>query len=353
MDAPVSGAPTQDAAGAAAPPWPVPGSSPAAPAVPDAFDRGFATPGQATPAWSGTSADPAQQAPASQDQGADPYKPFVTAGQISGPKTPPAHRQQELWDTVFGDEYQSDEYDDEEQGRPIWVIALVVTVLLALIGIVVWAFLAGPLSSGDSAGASAPTPKPSTSATSAKPTAQFPALAAFTGKPSPVRGKVNDTEAAISLPKLGGPWRVDTTGAQTAYGFTTRQFVSAGVTTAGKREYAQVMSGPLPQSLSAKYTSPNKLSPVVAAVMTTARQSLFPKGNKAAKLAQQRYSHNGLNGLLVTYKVTVDQEVTTVAVAALDVGKDVPSIVYVSVPGLKDNLLPDINTVFASVRPIG
>ncbi|MFC7649265.1 hypothetical protein ACFQX6_59300 [Streptosporangium lutulentum] len=55
----------------------------------------------------------------------DPSKPFVTAGQISGPKTPPPERQQELWNTVFGDNYQAmDDEDLDGQGKPVWVFAL-------------------------------------------------------------------------------------------------------------------------------------------------------------------------------------------------------------------------------------
>ncbi|WP_203884091.1 hypothetical protein [Planotetraspora kaengkrachanensis] len=312
-------------------------------------------PAQASPPWPGPPADVAQPTSPDPSRGEDPYKPFVTAGQISGPKTPPAHRQQELWDTVFGDTSQTmDDYDDE-RGRPVWVFALVTTVILALIGGLVWAFVAGPLSSGDTGDTSAaPSAEPTTSAAAAKPEVLFPALAAYKGTPSPVKGTVPDPDAALSLPRLRGPWKVDTNAAsiRTTYGFSTRQYVPAGMTTRGKQEFAQVMSGPLPESLASKYTSPSKLTPVVAAVMTTARQTFFPKGSTASKVAQQRYSHNGITGLLVTYKVTADHEDTTVAVAALNTGGDLPAIVYVAVPELKDDLLPDINSVFKSTRKL-
>ncbi|WP_204074993.1 hypothetical protein [Planotetraspora phitsanulokensis] len=313
-------------------------------------------PAQPSAPWPGPPADVAHPASADPARGEDPYKPFVTAGQISGPKTPPAHRQQELWDTVFGDSSQTmDDYDDE-RGRPVWLFALIATVIVALIGGLVWAFVAGPLSAGDTGDKSATPPsEPTSSAAAAKPQVLFPALAAYNkGTPSPVKGTVPDPDAALSLPRLRGPWKVDTNAAaiRTTYGFSTRQYVPAGMTTRGKREFAQVMSGPLPESLASKYTSPSKLTPVVSAVMTTARQTLFPKGSTAAKVAQQRYSHNGITGLLVTYKVTADHENTTVAVAALNTGGDLPAIVYVAVPELKDDLLPDINSVFKSTRKL-
>ncbi|ETK32167.1 hypothetical protein [Microbispora sp. ATCC PTA-5024] len=299
---------------------------------------------------------PGTQPPQGGPGGDDPYKPFVTAGQISGPKTPPAHRQQELWNTVFGENYRAmDEYDEEEGGRPFWLYALIVSVVIALVGALVWAFVAGPLSSGDGPSTSAaPEPTASSSAPAAKPQSQFPGLPAFKGTPSPVAGTLADRTAGISVPRLGSPWQVDPNHqtVQATYGFATRQFVSAGMTTRGKPEFAQVMTGPLPQALAVKYTTPDKLGPVLSAVMFKARQSLFPKGNKVTKVAQQRLSRNGLTGLLALYKVEADHEESTVLVAAVNTGADLPAVVYMAVPALKDDLLPDITTVVRSIRPV-
>lgn len=288
----------------------------------------------------------------------DPYRPFVTAGQISGPKTPPAHRQQELWNTVFGENYRAiDEYEDEP-GRPVWLYALVASVVAALVGVLVWAFTAGPFTSGESAEAAAATPRPSASASesaaAAKPQAQVPPLPVYKGTASPVIGVVTDSAAGITLPRLGGPWQADTNAAQVkaTYGFTSRQYVPAGMTTKGKREFAQVMSGRLAQSLAVKYTTPDNLGPVVSAVMFRARQTQFPKDNKATKVAQQKISRNGLTGLLAAYKVTADGGTTTVVVAAVNTGADLPTIVYMAVPELKNDLLPDINTVVKSIKPV-
>ncbi|MCT9931081.1 hypothetical protein N5079_12730 [Planotetraspora sp. A-T 1434] len=297
------------------------------------------------------------QAQPSPPRADDPYKPFVTAGQISGPKTPPAHRQQELWNTVFGENYRAiDEYEDEERGRPIWLFTLVGTVLVALVGGLIWAFVAGPLRSDDGA-ETVPSPeaKPTVSAAPPKAASQFPALPRFKGTASPVSGVVTDEAAGITVPKLGGPWQLDRNAQdiKTKYGYATRQFVPAGMTTRGKPEFAQVMSGPLPQPLAARYTSPDKLAPVISAVMFQARQTLFPKGNKVTKVAQQRLSRNGLTGLIAAYKVEADKEETTVFVGAVNTGADVPAIVYMAVPALKDDLLPDINTVFKAIRRAG
>ncbi len=348
--------PPRSPAGPAAPAGPATPFTPAAPFTPSV--RSYAETSPPLPPPSRPASPHASTAPPPPPQPDDPYRPFVTAGQISGPKTPPAHRQQELWNTVFGENYRAiDEYEDDGPGRPVWLYALVASVVAALVAVLVWAFGAGPLSSGRSAEAATP-PKPSASTpasrSSARPQAQVPQLPVYKGTASPVNGVLTDTAGRITLPRLGGPWQADADPAQTkaTYGFTTRQYVPAGMTTKGKREFAVVMSGPLAQSLAVKYTGPDKLGPVLSAVMYRARQTQFPKDNKVTKTAQQRLSRGGLTGLLAAYKVTADGGSTTVVIAAVDTGADLPTIVYMAVPELKNDLLPDINTVVRSIKPI-
>ncbi|MEV8636976.1 hypothetical protein AB0395_35570 [Streptosporangium sp. NPDC051023] len=282
----------------------------------------------------------------------DPYKPFVTAGQISGPKTPPPERQQELWDTVFGDNYQAMGDDDEfdGQGRPIWVFALVGSVVIALVGALLWAFLAGPLASTKEAD---PTPQAKPSPTAKRPVKSqtIGRLPRFPGKASPVAGTLSDQAAAISVARLGGAWREDQRRTvPTVYGFTTRQYVPAGTDSAGRAQFAQLMSGALSPRLKDKYTSPENLAPVVNAVASEARKKFFPEGNSARKTAQQALSVNGLPGQLAAYEVTAGEEKTTMVVAVVSTGADLPSVVYMSVPDSKKDLLPDINTAFKSIK---
>lgn len=281
----------------------------------------------------------------------DPNRPFVTAGQISGPKTPPPERQQELWNTVFGDNYQAmdDAQDLDEPGRPVWVFALAGSVVIALIGAVLWAFLAGPLASTKEEATS--TVKPS--ATAKKPAkSQAPGrLPRFPGKASAIAGTLPDQAAAISLAKLGTPWRQDQRqNMSISYGFTTRQYVPAGQDSLGKAQFAQVMSGALSPRLKSKYTSPDNLAPVINAVASAGRKKFFPEDNSARKTAQQTLSVNGLTGQLAAYEITSGESTTTMVVAAVSTGADLPSIVYMSVPDSKKELLPDINTVFKSIR---
>ncbi|MFB9679777.1 hypothetical protein [Streptosporangium vulgare] len=284
----------------------------------------------------------------------DPNKPFVTAGQISGPKTPPPERQQELWNTVFGDNYQAIEDEDElgERGRPVWIFALAGSAAIALLGAVLWAFLAGPLAGGEEIPSD---PKPSAAATKkpAKPAA-IGRLPRFTGDASPVAGTLTDQQAGITLARLGAPWRQDQRpGMPASYGFTTRQYLPAGTDSTGKTQFAQLMSGPLSPRLKSKYTSPENLAPVINAVASNGRNKFFPEGNTARKTAQQTLSVNGLPGQLAAYEITSGDSKTTMVVAAVSTGADLPSIVYMSVPDSKKELLPDINTVFKSIRAAG
>lgn len=301
---------------------------------------------------------PPQEAPrhgeSRQPQPEDPYRPFVTAGQISGPKTPPPERQQELWNNVFVDNYEAmgDEDDLAGEGRPIWLFALIGSAAVALVLVLLWTFLAGPLSSDGKSTAAA---SPSATAASPKATTKpqsIGRLPRYPGTASPVRGRLTDQEAAITLPRLGGQWRLDLRAEhiRSTYGFATRQYVAAGTDTTGQPRFAMVMSGPLPQRLAGRYTSPDTLGPVINAVAVVARRNYFPEGNKAVKTAQQRITVNGLPGQLSAYEITAGEQKTTMVVAAVSTGADLPAIVYMQVPDSKKNLLPDVNTVFRSIR---
>ena len=226
---------------------------------------------------------------------------------------------------------------------------------VALVLVLVWAFVAGPLSGGDEEAVAQPTPSTANPTASTKPTPTRTRLPKYTGKASPVNGTITDPTAAISVPRLGGLWRQDTRGdrIRAAYGYTTRQYVAAGTDPTGKPQYAQLMTGPLPEALTSKYTSPDKLASVVSAVAYQARMKFFPKGNTIVKTVQQKLRIGGRTGELMAYQVTAGDSKTTMVVAAIDTGRKVPSIVYMSVPDSRRELRPDINTVFGSLRITG
>jgi len=283
---------------------------------------------------------------------ADPNRPFVTAGQISGPKTPPPERQQQLWNTVFGENYQQiDDEELEQSGRPVWLYALAGSAALALLAALLWAFLAGPFA-GDGEETD-PADRPATEKADAKPRQQaIGRLPKYKGEASPVTGTLTVEDAGVTLPRFGAPWRLDQRPTVAAkYGYGVRQYARAGTDPAtGKAQYAQVLAGTLPKELADKYTSPDDLTPVINAVAYQARTKFFPEGNKIRKTAQQPLSVGELPGRLVAYEVTAGESKTTVVVAALSTGADYPAIVYMSVPDSGRKLLPDVNTLVNRLR---
>ncbi|PZG14232.1 hypothetical protein, partial [Nonomuraea aridisoli] len=283
----------------------------------------------------------------------DPEHRFVTAGQISGSRTPPPERQQELWNTVFGDNYQAmGEQDvlDDEDGKPVWMYALGGSVAVALVIALLWAFLWGPLAGEESSSAGVTEQAPSAQqeekppATAAK---KIPTLPKYPGDPSPVEGRVTDAGAGISVPRLGGEWQLDQRPTvKGTYGYDTRQYVQVA-----PERYAVLMSGPLPQRL-AEYYEPDNLEPVIKQVVLSARDNFFPADNKVKKVAQQPIKVGDQVGRLIAYSLTSKTEKATVVTMAVPTGGNIPAIVYMSIPAEKEQLLPDIRTVMNQIRLI-
>jgi hypothetical protein len=275
----------------------------------------------------------------------DPDRPFVTAGQISGSRTPPPERQQELWNTVFGDNYQAMGDDPEsldDPGKPIWIYALAGSVAIALVAALLWAFLAGPLAGEEPPKTDVADIKASSSAApTKKPVNAIGRLPTYRGKAAPVIGTVPNVQAGITVPRLGGTWRLDQRATvKGTYGFDTRQYSLIDADTAG-----QILTGPLPTRLSSAYTTPDDLEPVIKAVVVDARKRLFEPGNKVRKIAQQPIKVGDATGRLMAYALTSPTEKATIVTAAINTGGEVPAIVYMSIPAEGKALLPDVNTV--------
>ncbi|MEV0201351.1 hypothetical protein AB0H81_33650, partial [Nonomuraea sp. NPDC050691] len=339
------------------------------PAGPGPAGHAQPAPGQAPPADDQHPGNPGPGHPGQHDQAggqprpgsnlsrdpSDPDRPFVTAGQISGSRTPPPQRQQELWDTVFGDNYDSmgEPESLDEPGKPIWIYALAGSVSIALVGALLWAFLAGPLASDKDKGAAAAATSASSSASppakSTRQTTSIGRLPRYQGKAAPVLGAVTDAEAGVSVPRLGGTWQLDQRATvRGTYGFHTRQYVKTGPDT-----YAQILTGPLPQTMASSFTSDKDLEPAIKAVVVNARKRFFPEGNSVRKIAQQPIKVGNSTGRLIAYSLTSPTDKATIVTIAVNSGKDVPAIVYMSVPATSKQLLPDVNTVVRQLKVLG
>ncbi|MFG2077564.1 hypothetical protein [Nonomuraea maritima] len=279
----------------------------------------------------------------------DPEHRFVTAGQISGSRTPPPERQQELWDTVFGDNYQAmgDQDLDDEDGKPVWMYALGGSVAVALLLALLWAFLWGPLSPDQPTSANA-AEKPAASQGSTgtkKGQPKIGPLPKYSGEPSPVVGRVTDAAAGISVPRLGGEWQLDERPTvKGTYGYDLRQYVQVA-----PERYAEFLSGPLPDRL-ASYYDPEDLEPAIKQVVFSARGKFFPPDNKVRKVAQQAIKVGDQVGRLIAYSLTSKTTEATIVTMAVNTGGKVPAIVYMSIPAEKKELLPDIRQVMNQIR---
>lgn len=284
----------------------------------------------------------------------DPDRPFVTAGQISGSRTPPPERQRELWNAVFADAGDAGDDDrdrlDDSRGRPVWIYALSGSVAVGVLLALLWAFVAGPLAGSEpnAAANTAAAPSPTASA-GAKAATRFPRLPRYPGQASPVLGTLTDQAAGVSLPRLGGRWRLDQRAVvQSTYGYSTRQFVRTGADERGEPVFAQLLTGPLPAKLAAGQDAQD-LQAAIRQVVLDARGSLFPRPNTVRSTARQRLK----NGTAVNaYALTAGESKATLVVAAVPTGGRVPAIVFMSVPGDSESLLPDVNQVVRSIKVI-
>jgi hypothetical protein len=239
----------------------------------------------------------------------------------------------------------------DSPGKPIWIYALAGSVAIALVGAVLWAFLAGPLASSEEpaanpTAAAAGKPSGSPSASPTKTSSTIPRLPRYSGKAAPVLGTVPDVTAGVTVPRLGGTWRLDQrTTVKATFGYDTRQYVMTGPDTA-----AQIMTGPLPAKLASSFTSEDDLEPVIKQVVLNARKRFFPTDNKVRKIAQQPIKVGQSSGRVIAYALTSGTEKATIVTAAINTGKDVPAIVYMSIPSTGKQLLPDVNTVIKQLK---
>ncbi|WP_283138203.1 hypothetical protein [Rhizohabitans arisaemae] len=287
-------------------------------------------------------------------------RPFVTAAQISGPKTPPAQRQHELYKRVFEDDFDgADDDAGPEHRRRVWPWALVGSTALALVAAIVIIYEPFEDSGGtgaaripvNNAGAKASaTPKPTPTQPSSERLPRYP------GRPSPVVGRVADAQSRLGYAALGTPWQRDQrTTVRREFGFTARQYIPAGTDHLGQPVYAHVMSGTLDPSLAGKYAGPDDFVPVINAAAYRLKLKFSSKEAVATRVATQRLTVDGHPGGLIVYNVkasTLGESSMTMLVAAIDTGAKTPSILYISIPDNKKRILPDIHTVLKSLKVI-
>jgi hypothetical protein len=226
-------------------------------------------------------------------------------------------------------------------------------VVVVLLFVAAGAFLPGP--EEPTAGEtpfSPPTtfePAPAPSATKGKPSGP---LSQYDGTPSKVRGRIKDRDAGISYARFGPPWQES---AEHVRGFTARQFLVAEQSGLGNQWFAEIASMPLDEHHESLFTGGDSLRQVAEAQSRDLQVGSYPPGSRREEVAGEGLEVSGrrawLTGFRLTFsdpRFTVTDE--TVVVVAVDTGKDRPGILYVSIPGTRDELRPDINTVVESLK---
>lgn len=172
----------------------------------------------------------------------------------------------------------------------------------------------------------------------------------FSGRPSPVIGKILDRKAGLGYDRLGAPWKLLSGFGPHTAGMEWNQ-------NSGKsnfRWWAGAYSGPLDDDFIAAAKGPNGLR--AAAELSAAKWANTNDG-KPIPLAGQAMKVSGHNAWLAGYRVRTPDSwdkvpERAVVFVVVDVGRLTPSVFEVSVAQPKYQLLPDFNTLISSLRVI-
>jgi hypothetical protein len=192
-------------------------------------------------------------------------------------------------------------------------------------------------------------PAPAPTATKGRPAGP---LSEYDGDPSGVDGRIEDRDAGLSYAKLADPWQESDGGDR---GFTARQYLIAEQGGPGINWYAEIASMPLGEASRPFYTGPNSLREVAEAQSRELQVREYPPGSRREEVAGTELSVSGHKAWLTGFRLSFSDprfsvSDGTVVVVAVDTGQDQPGILYASIPGTREELRPDINTVVESLR---
>lgn len=192
-------------------------------------------------------------------------------------------------------------------------------------------------------------PAPAPTATKGRPAGP---LSEYDGDPSGVKGRIEDREAGLSYAKLDNPWQESNGGDR---GFTAWQYLITEQSGPGVNWYAEIASMPLGDANKHLYTGPGSLREVAEAQSRDLQVRAYPQGSRREEVAGTGLSVSGHKAWLTGFRLSFSDprfSVTdgTIVVVAVDTGKERPGILYTAIPGTREELRPDINTVVESLR---
>jgi hypothetical protein len=208
------------------------------------------------------------------------------------------------------------------------VVALVVVVVL---------FTTGVLGGQSAEPTTPPSPVPTT--TSGSSTSPGPTVAS--GGKSPVVGTINDTQAKLSYPQLGGTWKAATIQSNN-YGFTKGEeaHVMENYDGSGNAYFANAYSGVLPSSI--RYS--DDLEATAKAVFAAVEPASYPEHTKQ-QVESKSYPVSREKGWLYRVRLDFPQAKSrgwnftseTATIIVVDHGSGKPSFVYISIPDSHPN----------------
>lgn len=248
-------------------------------------------------------------------------------------------------------------------------------VLFAVIGLVLVVALAAAamffLKSGGKPGAkpkgtSGSSAQPSASdGAAAQPSASQPApqgmadtpLQKFPGAHSKAAGRIDDTFAGLSYPKLGAPWQVPAKKSGLVQPGWSGQQIVVTEKHGNQIWYGQLMSGLLGPAEQDLYKGPGTEHETAVAYEQGLETRLygFPHNSKPIASQALDLAGQGGKGWLVSSELSYHRdgikatgEIVTVAI--IDTGKKAPAVLFMSVPNTEKKLMPDINFVMDSLK---
>lgn len=215
-------------------------------------------------------------------------------------------------------------------------------------------------------GTSGSSAQPSTSdGAAAQPSASQPApqgmadtpLQKFPGAHSKAAGRIDDTFAGLSYPKLGAPWQVPTKKSGLLQPGWSGQQIVVTEKHGNQIWYGQLMSGLLGPAEQDLYKGPGTEHETAVAYEQSLEARLYGFPHQSKPIASQALdlSGQGGKGWLVSSELSYHRngikatgEIVTVAI--INTGKKAPAVLFMSVPNTEKKLMPDINFVVGSLK---
>ncbi|SEF94618.1 hypothetical protein SAMN04489712_102592 [Thermomonospora echinospora] len=192
-----------------------------------------------------------------------------------------------------------------------------------------------------------------------KPRVNLPpdkAMPRFAGTPSRAVGMVADRRSGLAYPRFAAPWQLPTKKNRLGTAGWSGQQVAVTERNGARVWYGQLLTGVLQPSLAGEFKGPRSLKRVTVMARDGLVEQYYAFPHKERPLASQPLNVGGRKGWLVSSYLTyqrpgIKATGEVVAVAVIDTGRDVPAVVFASMPNTHRKLWPDVNAFINRLKP--